>query len=145
MDDVSVEGISKILRDLGYQKHGNECMYNGHTGRPFDSLIFLGPTFYQVSAHPAMPVAGDCCNIVKATVILSSCFLIPTSLSHYFASSSFPHHRRTFNSFHIQSPPLLFIYLFSLLFSSLLHFIHRSHRSISTLLISFSLLSVLSI
>ena len=48
MDDVSVEGISKILRDLGYQKHGNECMYNGHTGRPFDSLIFLGPTFYQV-------------------------------------------------------------------------------------------------
>ena len=48
MDDVSVEGISKLLRDMGYQKHGNECMYNGHTGRPLDSLIFLGPTFYQV-------------------------------------------------------------------------------------------------
>ena len=48
MDDVSVEGISKYLKDLGYQKHGNECMYNGHTGRPLDSLIFLGPTFYQV-------------------------------------------------------------------------------------------------
>lgn len=48
MDDISVEGISKILRELGYQKHGNECMYNGHTGRPLDSLIFLGPTFYQV-------------------------------------------------------------------------------------------------
>ena len=51
MDDISVEGISKILRDLGYQKHGNECLYNGHTGRPFDSLIFLGPTFYQRLKH----------------------------------------------------------------------------------------------
>ena len=83
MDDVSVEGISKILRDLGYQKHGNECMYNGHTGRPFDSLIFLGPTFYQVSTYIAMPVAGDCCNIVKATVILFPSFLTPTSLLLY--------------------------------------------------------------
>ena len=52
MDDVSVEGISKLLREMGYQKHGNECMYNGHTGRPLDSLIFLGPTFYQIGrAH----------------------------------------------------------------------------------------------
>jgi DNA-directed RNA polymerase II subunit RPB2 len=51
MDDISVEGISKILRDLGYQKHGNECLYNGHTGRPLDSLIFLGPTFYQRLKH----------------------------------------------------------------------------------------------
>lgn len=26
-------------------------MYNGHTGRPFESLIFLGPTFYQRLKH----------------------------------------------------------------------------------------------
>ena len=51
MDDISVESISKILCDLGYQKHGNECMYNGHTGRPLDTLIFLGPTFYQRLKH----------------------------------------------------------------------------------------------
>jgi DNA-directed RNA polymerase II subunit RPB2 len=51
MDDISVENISKWLRSQGYQKHGNECMYNGHTGRPLESLIFLGPTFYQVSGN----------------------------------------------------------------------------------------------
>lgn len=51
MDNFTVEGVSKYLKQLGYQKHGNECMYNGHTGRPFDSLIFLGPTFYQRLKH----------------------------------------------------------------------------------------------
>jgi DNA-directed RNA polymerase II subunit RPB2 len=51
MDDLTVEKISNLLTRLGYQKHGNECMYNGHTGKPFDSLIFLGPTFYQRLKH----------------------------------------------------------------------------------------------
>lgn len=51
MDDVSVDQISGALHDLGYQKHGNECMYNGHTGKPLESLIFLGPTFYQRLKH----------------------------------------------------------------------------------------------
>lgn len=51
MDDVTVEKISQYLTELGYQKHGNECMYSGHTGRPLDSLIFLGPTFYQRLKH----------------------------------------------------------------------------------------------
>jgi DNA-directed RNA polymerase beta subunit len=46
-----VENISGYLKALGYQKHGNECMYNGHTGRPLSSLIFLGPTFYQRLKH----------------------------------------------------------------------------------------------
>lgn len=48
MDELTVEGISQVLKSQGYQKHGNECMYNGHTGRPMDTLIFLGPTYYQV-------------------------------------------------------------------------------------------------
>ena len=51
MDDVTVEKISQLLTELGYQKHGNECMYNGHTGKPMDTLIFLGPTFYQRLKH----------------------------------------------------------------------------------------------
>jgi len=51
MYDVTVEKISGFLTKLGYQKHGNECMYNGHTGRPLDTLIFLGPTFYQRLKH----------------------------------------------------------------------------------------------
>jgi DNA-directed RNA polymerase II subunit RPB2 len=51
MDDLTVEGISKKLSEMGYQKHGNECLYNGHTGKPLESLIFLGPTFYQRLKH----------------------------------------------------------------------------------------------
>lgn len=55
IDTVAVEdrvsNISAYLTKLGYQKHGNECLYNGHTGRPFESLIFIGPTFYQRLKH----------------------------------------------------------------------------------------------
>ena len=51
MDDLTAERISKYLSDMGYQKHGNECLYNGHTGQPLESLIFLGPTFYQRLKH----------------------------------------------------------------------------------------------
>jgi DNA-directed RNA polymerase II subunit RPB2 len=51
MDDVTVEKISSLLSMMGYQKHGNECLYNGHTGQPLESLIFLGPTFYQRLKH----------------------------------------------------------------------------------------------
>ncbi|RYY80683.1 hypothetical protein EON63_16655 [archaeon] len=36
MDDITVEKISKLLTQLGYQQHGNECMYNGHTGKRLD-------------------------------------------------------------------------------------------------------------
>jgi DNA-directed RNA polymerase II subunit RPB2 len=32
--DVTVEDISTRLHAMGYQKHGNEAMYQGHTGRP---------------------------------------------------------------------------------------------------------------
>jgi DNA-directed RNA polymerase II subunit RPB2 len=51
MDDVSVEFISNVMHNFGYQRHGNECLYNGHTGRPLESLIFIGPTFYQRLKH----------------------------------------------------------------------------------------------
>ncbi len=36
---------------MGYQKHGNEAMYQGHTGRPMNARIFIGPTFYQRLKH----------------------------------------------------------------------------------------------
>jgi len=51
MDNLTVDVISGALKSQSYQKHGNECVYNGHTGRPFTSLIFLGPTFYQRLKH----------------------------------------------------------------------------------------------
>ena len=36
---------------MGYQKRGNEVMYNGFTGRRLPVMIFLGPTFYQRLKH----------------------------------------------------------------------------------------------
>ena len=45
---TTVEAISKLLHSLGFQRSGNEVMYNGHTGRKLVAQIFIGPTYYQV-------------------------------------------------------------------------------------------------
>ena len=49
--DVTVEDVSKALHEFGYQKRGNEAMYNGHTGKRLQARIFLGPTYYQRLKH----------------------------------------------------------------------------------------------
>jgi DNA-directed RNA polymerase II subunit RPB2 len=49
--DVTVENISTMLHELGYQRRGNEVCYNGHTGRQLGQLLFLGPTYYQRLKH----------------------------------------------------------------------------------------------
>jgi DNA-directed RNA polymerase II subunit RPB2 len=49
--DLTVEDISNELHTFGYQKHGWEVMYNGHTGRPLENMIFIGPTYYQRLKH----------------------------------------------------------------------------------------------
>jgi DNA-directed RNA polymerase II subunit RPB2 len=49
--DVTVDNISRALHLCGYQQHGNEVMYNGHTGRRLEAQIFMGPTFYQRLKH----------------------------------------------------------------------------------------------
>lgn len=49
--DVHVDDISKRLHAMGYQRHGNEAMYQGHTGRPLNARVFIGPTFYQRLKH----------------------------------------------------------------------------------------------
>jgi DNA-directed RNA polymerase II subunit RPB2 len=46
-----VEEISGTLHNCGYQKRGNEIMYNGHTGRRLAAQIFIGPTYYQRLKH----------------------------------------------------------------------------------------------
>jgi len=48
---VTVEDISDMLHQCGYQKRGNEVLYNGHTGRKLDAQIFIGPTYYQRLKH----------------------------------------------------------------------------------------------
>ncbi|KAF8474257.1 hypothetical protein BDZ91DRAFT_353450 [Kalaharituber pfeilii] len=49
--DVTVDSISKLLREHGYQSRGFEVMYNGHTGRKLVAQVFLGPTYYQRLRH----------------------------------------------------------------------------------------------
>jgi DNA-directed RNA polymerase II subunit RPB2 len=49
--EVTVENVSDELQKLGFQKRGNEVMYNGHTGRKMTAKIFLGPTYYQRLKH----------------------------------------------------------------------------------------------
>ena len=49
--EVTVEDISKALREYGYQSRGFEVMYHGHTGRKLVAQVFLGPTYYQRLKH----------------------------------------------------------------------------------------------
>tara|TARA_R110002020_G_scaffold69025_7_gene179942 strand:- start:538 stop:4062 length:3525 start_codon:yes stop_codon:yes gene_type:complete len=43
--------ICKELQKLGYERHGNEILYNGMTGEQLESSIFVGPVFYQRLKH----------------------------------------------------------------------------------------------
>jgi DNA-directed RNA polymerase II subunit RPB2 len=52
---VVAEDIAASLHGCNFQRWGNECLYNGHTGLPLDSLIFFGPTYYQRLKH----LSGD--------------------------------------------------------------------------------------
>ena len=47
----TVEFISNQLHKLGYQRYGNEVMYNGFTGKKLEVMIFLNPTYYQRLKH----------------------------------------------------------------------------------------------
>eukprot|EP00184_Porphyridium_aerugineum_P002310 CAMPEP_0184699762 /NCGR_PEP_ID=MMETSP0313-20130426/5905_1 /TAXON_ID=2792 /ORGANISM="Porphyridium aerugineum, Strain SAG 1380-2" /LENGTH=1727 /DNA_ID=CAMNT_0027158887 /DNA_START=239 /DNA_END=5422 /DNA_ORIENTATION=+ len=49
--EVTVDDISKRLQECGFQSRGWEMMYNGHTGRPLEAQIFIGPTYYQRLKH----------------------------------------------------------------------------------------------
>ncbi|KAI4251716.1 MAG: hypothetical protein LQ352_004688 [Teloschistes flavicans] len=49
--EITVDSVSKLLREHGYQSRGFEVMYNGHTGRKLVVQVFLGPTYYQRLRH----------------------------------------------------------------------------------------------
>ncbi|CAM6105763.1 unnamed protein product [Calypogeia fissa] len=47
----TVESIQNSLHKAGYERWGNEMMYNGFTGLPMAATIFIGSTFYQRLTH----------------------------------------------------------------------------------------------
>ncbi|KAI0082095.1 DNA-dependent RNA polymerase II second largest subunit [Panus rudis PR-1116 ss-1] len=49
--ELTVESVSKFLREKGYQSRGLEVMYHGHTGRKLQAQVYLGPTYYQRLKH----------------------------------------------------------------------------------------------
>ena len=49
--DVSVEGLSKSLLDMGLEPGSNEVLYCGTTGVQMPTSIFMGPIFYQRLKH----------------------------------------------------------------------------------------------
>jgi len=50
-NEVTVEHISQLLRDQGYQSRGLEVLYNGHTGQKLRAQVYFGPTYYQRLKH----------------------------------------------------------------------------------------------
>lgn len=49
-EDLASE-ICEELHNCGFQKHGLEVLYNGFTGEPIESLIFIAPQYYQRLKH----------------------------------------------------------------------------------------------
>ncbi len=50
-NENQVEQLASMLHECGYQRHGNEVLYNGHTGRRLQAQVFIGPTYYQRLKH----------------------------------------------------------------------------------------------
>ena len=47
----TVESIATVLERSGYERYGNEILYNGRTGQQIQTEIFIGPTYYQRLKH----------------------------------------------------------------------------------------------
>jgi DNA-directed RNA polymerase II subunit RPB2 len=48
---IDNESIYKRLEDNAFNKHGNEILYNGFTGKQIETEIFIGPTYYFRLKH----------------------------------------------------------------------------------------------
>tara|TARA_B100000795_G_scaffold253626_1_gene223929 strand:- start:10 stop:3633 length:3624 start_codon:yes stop_codon:yes gene_type:complete len=49
--EYTQENIQNVLEEFGYEKHGNEVLYSGRTGKQINVNIFIGPTYYQRLKH----------------------------------------------------------------------------------------------
>ena len=50
-EGLSVDEIGQALSAHGYERRGNETLFNGLTGEHFATSIFVGPTHYQRLKH----------------------------------------------------------------------------------------------
>lgn len=48
---LDIEEVKDRLEKLGYNREGEEYLYNGMTGRKIRTMIFIGPTYYQRLKH----------------------------------------------------------------------------------------------
>jgi len=49
--NLTVAEIGDALHAAGFQRHGKEQLYSGFTGEPLETLVFMGPTYYQRLKH----------------------------------------------------------------------------------------------
>lgn len=45
------EEIGDVLESFGFERNGEEVMYNGYTGEMLNTTIFIGPVYYQRLKH----------------------------------------------------------------------------------------------
>ena len=51
-NDVDIKDIGNVLeKSCGFERHGNEILYNGMTGKQLSVKLFMGPTYYQRLKH----------------------------------------------------------------------------------------------
>ena len=50
-ENVDIEEAKKVLKQHGFEEHGNETLYCGFTGKKMESQIFIGPTYYYRLKH----------------------------------------------------------------------------------------------
>ncbi len=46
--------IGDKLTEYGFQRHGDEVMFCGLTGKPLECTVFIGPTYYRALTHMIM-------------------------------------------------------------------------------------------
>jgi len=50
-NNFDIDTFKRNLVQYGFNEFGNEVMYNGMTGKPFQTQIFIGPCYYQALRH----------------------------------------------------------------------------------------------
>jgi DNA-directed RNA polymerase II subunit RPB2 len=50
-ENVDIEEAKKVLKQHGFEEHGNETLYCGFTGKKMEAQIFIGPTYYFRLKH----------------------------------------------------------------------------------------------